>query len=254
MGIFSRKNDTEPKKKKKPATAKDASYDFINASREFEKSRISEMEKSKVLAWKITFGACAVAIINAIAIIGLTPLKTVQPYVIRYDNNTGATDIITMFDGIQDENQAEISAKYFSAMYVNLLESYDWYTLQSQVNKVMMFSDKNMQQRINNKFAMPDAPHKIYENSKRIEVKVNNVSVIDKEGLVQVRFTKTIVPTNGGNWNEQEQKLSPNPESKKYIATIGYQYVKTPAVDDVRLVNPFGFTVISYRVDEEFGS
>lgn len=74
------------------------------------------------------------------------------------------------------------------------------------------------------------------------------------KGLVQVRFTKTIVPTNGGNYNAQEQTLSPEPQVKKYIATIGYEYVKTPAVDDVRLVNPFGFTVISYRVDEEFGS
>lgn len=252
MGIF-KKSQAKPKKQK-VVTAKDASYDFINASRAFEKSRINEMEKSRVLAWKVAVGACAVAVINAIAIIGLTPLKTVQPYVIRYDNNTGATDIVTMFNGIEDESQAEISAKYFSAMYVNLLESYDWYTLQSQVNKVMMFSDKNMQQRINNKFAMPDAPHKIYENSKRVEVKVNNVSIIDKNGLVQVRFTKTIVPANGGHWNEQEQTLSPAPEYKKYIATIGYQYVKTPAVDDVRLVNPFGFTVISYRVDEEFGN
>ena len=138
-------------------------------------------------------------------------------------------------------------------MYVNLLESYDWYTLQYQVDKVMMFSNKDMQQRISNKYAMPDAPHKVYENSKRIEIKVNNVSIIDKNGLVQVRFTKTITPTDGGTYNEQEQELSPTPETKKYIATIGYEYVKTPAVDDVRLVNPFGFTVISYRVDEEFG-
>lgn len=252
MGLF-KKSEAKPKKQK-AVTAKDATYDFINASRAFEKSRISEIEKSRVLAWKIAVGACAIAVVNAIAIIGLTPLKTVQPYVIRYDNNTGSTDIVTMFNGIEDESQAEISAKYFSAMYVNLLESYDWYTLQSQVNKVMMFSNKDMQQRIDNKFSMPDAPHKVYENSKRIEIKVNNVSIIDKNGLVQVRFTKTIVPTNGGNWNEQEQELSPAPEIKKYIATIGYEYVKTPAVDDVRLVNPFGFTVISYRVDEELGS
>lgn len=249
MGLLTKKE----KSTKKSVSVKDASYDFINASREFEKSRLGEVEKSRLLAWKIAFGACAIALINGIAIVGLTPLKTVQPYVIRYDNNTGSTDIVTMFNGIENENQAEISAKYFSAMYVNLLESYDWYTLQYQVDKVMMFSNKDMQQRISNKYAMPDAPHKVYENSKRIEIKVNNVSIIDKNGLVQVRFTKTITPTDGGTYNEQEQELSPTPETKKYIATIGYEYVKTPAVDDVRLVNPFGFTVISYRVDEEFG-
>lgn len=71
---------------------------------------------------------------------------------------------------------------------------------------------------------------------------------------MQVRFTKSIVPVGGGVWNEQEQVLSPAPQDKKYIATIGYEYVKTPAVDDIRLVNPFGFTVVSYRVDEELGN
>lgn len=257
MGLF-KKSATKPKKQK-AVTAKEASYDFINASRAFEQSRISDIEKSKVLAWKIAFGACAIAVINAIAIIGLTPLKTVQPYVIRYDNNTGGTDIVTMFNGIQNESQAELSAKYFAAMYVNLLESYDWYTLQAQVDKLMLFSNKDMQQRINTKYSMPDAPHKIYENSKRIEVKINNVSVVnlDKDGtsgLMQVRFTKAVVPTNGGSWNAQDQVLTPAPEVKKYIATIGFEYINVPAVDDIRLINPFGFTVVSYRVDEEFGS
>lgn len=256
MALF-KKTSTKPKRQK-AVTAKDASYDFINASRAFEQSRIREVEKSKVLAWRVAFGACAIAVINAIAIIGLTPLKTVQPYVIRYDNNTGGTDIVTMFSGIENESQAELSAKYFAAMYVNLLEGYDWYTLQDQVNKLMMFSNKDMQQRISNKFSMPDAPHKVYENDKRIEVAVNNVSVVNMDkggtsGLMQVRFTKAVVPTNGGSYNIQEQVLVPAPEVKKYIATIGFEYVKTPAVDDVRLINPFGFTVVSYRVDEEFG-
>ena len=98
MGLLTKKE----KSTKKSVSVKDASYDFINASREFEKSRLGEVEKSRLLAWKIAFGACAIALINGIAIVGLTPLKTVQPYVIRYDNNTGSTDIVTMFNGIRE--------------------------------------------------------------------------------------------------------------------------------------------------------
>ncbi|ELA09254.1 VirB8-like protein [Moraxella macacae 0408225] len=253
MSFFKRKNGSDKPKAPKQVSVKEATHDFIKASKEFEKTRYLEMEKSRILAWKVAFGACVVAVVNAIAIVGLTPLKTVQPYVIRYDNNTGATDIVGMFNGVIDEKQQEISAKYFSAMYVNLLESYDWYTLQSQIDKVMLFSDSNIQQRINTKYSKPDAPHKIYENSKRIEIKINNVSVIDEKGLIQVRFTKTLVPVDGGNWSEQEQKMSPKPVVSKHIATIGYQFVNVPTVDDVRLVNPFGYQVVSYRVDEEFG-
>ena len=256
MSLFKRKQtasaSTAKAEKKKAVTMKEASHDFIKASKAFEQSRIGDIEKSKKIAWRVAIGACCVAVVNAIAIVGLTPLKEVSLYVIRVDNNTGATDIVTVLDSTVSDKNLEIS-KYFASLYVQLMESYDWYTLQTQVNHLMMFSDKNMQNRINTKFARPDAPHKLYENTKRVEVAINNVSVLDEQGLLQVRFTKTLVPVDGGVWNEQEQRMTPEPEVKKYIATIGYDYVNVPTVDDVRLVNPLGFTVVSYRVDEEFG-
>lgn len=179
----------------------------------------------------------------------LTPLKEVRPYVIRVDNNTGATDIVTMLD-TQSTTADEQTAKYFSAMYVKLREGYDWYTIQEQINQAMLFSDSNMQNQINTKFARPDAPHKIYKENQRVEIKITNTSIIDDKGLIQVRFTKSIVPTNGGSWDVQNQRMNPAPIVTNHMATIGYEYVNVPAVDDVRLVNPFGFTVKTYRVDD----
>ena len=252
MSLFKKKSRADkPAKAAKPkkVTASQASHDFINASKEFEKARIGDIEKSKTLAWKVAAGACGVACTSAVALMLLTPLKEVRPYVIRVDNNTGATDIVTMLD-TQTSTADEQTAKYFSALYVKLREGYDWYTIQEQINQAMLFSDSNMQNQINTKFARPDAPHKIYKEDQRVEIKITNTSIIDDKGLIQVRFTKSIVPTNGGSWDAQNQRMNPAPIVTNHMATIGYEYVNVPAVDDVRLVNPFGFTVKTYRVDD----
>lgn len=250
--LFRKKNTLEKTevKKVKEVSKKEATLDFINASKEFEKARIGDIESSEKKAWRVAIGACVLAICAVVSIVFLMPLKEIQPYVIRVDNNTGATDIVTVMD-TKNATYNEQVAKYFSSLYVSQLESYDWYTLQNQVDTVLMFSDVNMQNRIKNRFSMPNAPHKIYKDQQRVEVKINNVSIIDDKGLIQVRFTSKVVPVNGGYFNAQTQSISPEPEEKKYIATLGYEYVNVPTLDSVRLTNPLGFTVKSYRVDED---
>lgn len=238
--------DIKPKK----VTAVQASYDFIKAAKEFEQSRIGDIERSRIIAWRVAIGACAVAFALAAAIVIMMPLKTVQPYVIRVDNNTGATDIVTVLTDSKS-NYGDETAKYFAANYVRLVEGYDWYTIQNQVNQAMMFSDANMQNQLNKKYAMPSAPHKVYKDGQRINIKINNVSIIDEKGLLQVRFTKSIEPMNGGSYNPQTDSVTPEPIINNYIATLGFEYVNVPTVDDVRLVNPLGFTVKTYRVDDD---
>ena len=250
LGKFKRQNK---EKKPKKVTATAAANDFINASREFEKSRISEIENSKKIAWRVAIGACAVAIASSTAVLGLTPLKEVQPYVIRVDNNTGQTDIVTTIKDSRSDYGEEV-AKHFSANYVKLVESYDWYTIQTQVNEALLFSNADMQNQLNNKFRKPDAPHNVYRDKQRINIKIDNVSIIDKKGLLQVRFTKSIEPMDGGIYNPQDNTTSPAPVVSKHIATLGYEYVNVGTLDDVRIVNPLGFTVVTYRVDDEISA
>lgn len=243
-------NKTKKETKPKNVTARQAANAFITAAKEFEESRIADIEKSRAIAWRVAIGACTMSAMAMLAVVGLTPLKEVQPYVIRIDNNTGATDIVTTLrdakSGYGDE-----TAKFFSANYVRLMEGYDWYTIQNQVNQLMMFSDADMQSQINKKFSMPNAPHKLYKDKQRINITINNVSIIDEKGLLQVRFTKSVEPMSGGVYNPTDDTVSPKPIVSNHIATIGYEYVNVPTVDDVRLVNPLGYTVKSYRVDDD---
>ncbi|MGO3683445.1 MAG: virB8 family protein [Proteus vulgaris] len=241
------KQQKSPSKEKK-LTKSAFTRDFIDASKAFENTRIDEIEKSRTIAWRVAAASLLTTIFMSIAMVFLTPLKEVEPYLVRVDNNTGQTDIVTVLANAQSDYGEEV-AKFFSANYVRLVEGYDWYTVQSSFNKALLFSDSDVQNRLNNKFASTQAPHKLYKDKQRVEIEIDNVTFID-ENLMQVRFTKKVVPVNGGVYNAQEDTLQPLPIESQAIATIGFDYINVPNVDEVRLVNPLGFVVKSYRVDE----
>lgn len=241
----------EKKAKEKNVTAKEATFDFIKASKEFEKSRISDIERSKKTAWIVASLAIGLACLLTVAITIMMPLKTVEPYLVRVDNNTGATDIVTALNETKSISDTEATSKYFAALYVRLMESYDWFTVQDQVSTLMLFSDAAMQNRINNKYKMPTAPHKVHTDKERIEIQINNLSILDENGLMQIRFTKKVVPANGGIYDRNTNQFSPEIKEEKYIATMGYEYVNVPKLDEIRLKNPLGFTVKSYRIDKD---
>ena len=68
----------------------------MQSAKQFEQSEIERTRKFAKFAW-ISAGLCLfVAGAAVFAVAGLTPLKTAVPFVIRVDNNTGATDIVSI--------------------------------------------------------------------------------------------------------------------------------------------------------------
>ena len=57
--------------------------------------------QSRRVAWTVAGGACALAVASVAAVVMLTPLKTVQPYVIRVDKTSGEAEIVTALKGPQ---------------------------------------------------------------------------------------------------------------------------------------------------------
>ncbi len=259
MKLFEKKkpangdNDLSNKKDKKdkPVTAKQATFAFIDSCKEFEESRVSQAEKSEKKAWFVAGGFGGIAALLTVGIITMLPLKQTEPYVVRVDNNTGATDIVRVLSGVQGISDTEATSRYFAAMYVRLMEGYDWFTVQDNVNTLMLFSDANMQNRINNKYSAPDAPHKLYADKSRVEIQINSISKLNESGLLQIRFTKKIVPTNGGIYDKRTDTYSPALKEEKRIVTMGFEYVNVPKLDEIRLKNPLGFTVKSYNNDKD---
>lgn len=214
---------------------------FIETALSWEASRIHLIEQSEQRAWRVAIVAVICVVLLAIAIALMLPLKQNTPYVIRVDNATGVPDIITALD-TKGVNFDEVMDKYWLAHYVRSRETYDYYTLSHEHNTVMLLSSKSVGDVYNKSFDDDKAPHVIYGNQVRITTDIMSV-VPDQKGRGTVRFTKTIKRNNDPG--------SPGVITR-YIATIAYEY-RNPStlLEKDRMINPFGFQVLSYRVDPE---
>lgn len=207
----------------------------------WESSRVLSIEKSERRAWRIAFASVGVTVLAIAAIAMMMPLKESVPYVIRVDNATGVPDIVT---AIKDKAVTgdEVMDKYWLAQYVRARETYDWYTLQRDYNTVGLLSSPNVGQAYANLFEGKDALDKTY--GKTLRATVDIVSVVPTgKNTGTVRFIKTT--------KRVDQEGSPGTVTK-WVATVAYEYRSTALIkESARLVNPFGFQVLTYRVDPE---
>ncbi|WP_255358770.1 virB8 family protein [Snodgrassella sp. CFCC 13594] len=147
-----------PKKPSKSTTNRDGQT-FIQAAKSFEKAEIDTVRRNSKIAWKIA-GACLLLTGLAVgAVAGLTPLKTVEPFVVRVDNNTGATDIVTTIKASQN-TYGEVIDKYWLAQYIRYREGYDWQTIQDSYDATMLLSAPSIQAEFAKLYKNnPNAPH-----------------------------------------------------------------------------------------------
>ena len=98
------------------------------------------VEKSNRRAWLIAFLSIFISIISVTAVVFLTPLKSVEPYVIRVDNTTGMVDIITSVNQTEFVSDNEALDKYFTTSYVKIREGYFYNILQNDYTTVQIWS------------------------------------------------------------------------------------------------------------------
>lgn len=213
---------------------------MVDEAKKFHQSDIQRTRKTAKIAWYVAGGSMVITGLAVGAVLGLTPLKTVQPFVIRVDNNTGATDIVTVMKQ-KETSYGEVMDKFWLAQYVRYREGYDWQTVQDTFDATNLLSAPSEQAAFSQIYKEnPNAPHKILRDTAKVMVKVNAISFVGN--MAQVRFDKIIVPLNKNNIV---------PEPQRYIATISYEYKNAGMHDEDRLINPLGFQVTSYRVDRE---
>ncbi len=213
------------------------------AALNWEAARIHSVEKSERRAWGIAMAAVVCAVLLVVAIALMLPLKQNTPYVIRVDNTTGVPDIVTAMD-TKGVGFDEVMDKYWLAQYVRARETFDWYTIQKDYDTVGLLSSPRVGQEYAGLFEGKDAIDKKYGNQVRVTVEIVSV-VPNGKGIGTVRFMKTMKRVDDQN--------APGTVTK-WVATVAYEY-RNPSLirESARLVNPFGFQVLSYRVDPEMG-
>lgn len=219
-----------------------AVVEYFEAAQGWDRDRAEAERRSARRAWWVAGLATLVAIVAVGAVAALTPLKRVEPFVIRVDNATGAVDVVPALEGAASEAQAV--TRYLVTQYVIARERYVAALAESDYEAVGAFHGAAMNQQWaalwnrNN----PESPLNRHVDGSSVRVQVLAVSFLKpgsgREDLVQVRFARFM----GEPGNERESR---------YVATLQYAY-GTPSKDDrLRALNPLGFKVLEYRREPE---
>lgn len=213
---------------------------YLETARTWEYDRMRAAIQSKRIAWGIAGGACALAVASVAAVAMLTPLKTVQPYVIRVDKASGETEIVTALKGPQPRTYEESVNRYFISQYVRLREGWLNDAARENAYTVMLMSDPAEGARYlgsvetNNK----NAPSNIYGDKGYVSIAIRTISFLSPT-VAQVRFSKII--TFGQN----------TPIAQNWNAILTFKYTAAPEHEKDRNLNPLGFQVMNYRSDPE---
>ncbi|MXN48711.1 virB8 family protein [Shinella kummerowiae] len=211
---------------------------YFEKARRFDQDRMMQIERSNRIAWSIAIVASVIAGVSVFAIAGLTPLKTVEPFVVRVDNSTGIVDVVSALTSTVDTYDEAVT-KYFAAKYVRAREGYVWSEAEENFRTIALLSTQVEQARFSAIYrgSNPESPQNIYGRGATARVNIASISLIN-QNVVSVRYIRRI--TRG----EQVR-------SSHWVATLTYSYVNAPMSSTDRLVNPLGFAVSEYRADPE---
>ena len=212
---------------------------YFDEARRWDQDRLASALRSRRMAWIVAACAGALAIAAVLAVAALAPLKTVEPFVVRVDQATGAVDVMSGLKGEDHLTYEEAVSKYFLGLYVRAREGWLPQAAEQNFRQVSILSTPAEQQRWADAFrpANPQSPQVAWGDGAESLIDVRAISFISPK-VANVRFHRLL---------RQAQQAS----ESDWIATIAFTYTKAPMAEADRLRNPLGFQVISYRSDPE---
>lgn len=197
-------------------------------------------ERSARRAWIVAVVAAAIALLEAIALVWLMPLKTVEPYTLLVDRQTGHIEALAPLDAATITPDAALT-RSFLVQYVIARESFYADSLQEDYRKVALWTAGNERQRYLTRMqaSNPESPLAFVPRGGSIRVEVRSLSSLSNDRSM-VRFT-TVQTDPGGQ-----------PQPPQYwVSVINYGFSSTAMSEADRLTNPLGFQVTRYRRDAE---
>jgi type IV secretion system protein VirB8 len=217
---------------------------YFEESRSWDADRAAQSRRSARTAWFVATAGWVCAIVASLAILGLTPLKRVEPFVIRVDNSTGIIDVVPAYDGKSTLNESV--TRYLLTHYVNVCERFTFATAESDYEECGSFHTAQRNQawyaawNPNN----PASPLNVNKDGSTIRAQVVSVSFFKRASrvgdLAQVRYLKA--RRAAGGVDEQVTH---------WIATIQYVYSNPPSDPKVRRWNPLGFKIVEFKPESE---
>ncbi|NSM56223.1 type IV secretion system protein [Wolbachia endosymbiont of Atemnus politus] len=179
--------------------------------------------------------------VSILAIFRISTSSTIEPFVIEIEKKSGIVQLVDPVT-VKQYSADEVLNNHFIAEYIKSREvfnpyhyNYNYYT------KVRLFSSPSVYSEFINYIRSQniDDLFNLYSDFITSEFKVRSIQKLDN-GAVQVRFTVESIRKNGSSIK------------KNKIVIMSYRYAPLKMDDQQRYINPLGFQVTSYRVDDEY--
>lgn len=172
-----------------------------------------------------------------LALYRMTPLKTVEPFVIQVDQKSGITQTVDPLTVSQLTGNEAVN-NFFIVQYIRAREGYNVHDLARNYNLVRVMSESG---KVYGEFLAQADPNNPQSNAARL----------GSTGIRTVKF-KSITYLNP-QWVQArlliEEKGGGAPQHK--IVFLTFEYIKMNLTNEERYINPLGFRVTDYRVDED---
>ncbi len=202
--------------------------------------RVAAERRMRKIAWGVAGAAGALALVLAITMMLMMPLKSVQPYVVTVDRQTGAVEVATTLKGGKlSENDAVIQAEL--ANYVRTRETFDATDLATSYRRVQLRSSGDVRSAYVAAMAAdnPSSPLRALSPGDTVTIRVKSVSMLGA-GAGLVRFDAERSAAGGGIV-----------DSRPYVSALSFGFNDRPLRTEDRFENPLGFVVTRYRRDSE---
>jgi type IV secretion system protein VirB8 len=202
--------------------------------------REEELIRSRRTAWLIAWLALAVAVLLAIALVVLMPLKSVQTVTLTVDKQTGFVQVVYPINPERITPDSALT-RSFLTQYVTAREGFDADSLQTDYRRVALWSQGEARSTYvaGQQAGNPESPLSRYPRSTILQTDVKSISSLGPN-VAMVRF-ETRRRDQGG-------QLQP---PAHWVAVINYRFTGEPMRMEDRLINPLGFQVSRYRRDPE---
>ncbi len=217
---------------------------YFEESQSWDADRAAQSRRSARIAWFVASAGWTCAIAASVAILGLTPLKRVEPFVIRVDNSTGIVDVVPAYDGKSTLNES--ITRYLLSHYVTVCERFNFATAESDYEECGAFHTAQRNQAWYAAWnpSNPASPLNVNKDGSTIRAQVVSVSFFKRANgvadLAQVRYLKA--RRAAGGVDEQVTH---------WIATVQYVYGDPPSDPKVRHWNPLGFKIVEFKPESE---
>lgn len=197
------------------------------------------LRASRRRAYWLAGAALGIAALEALALVLLLPLKTVVPYTIMVDRQTGMAEPARgLVPGAMAENEAMVRS--LLAQYVLARESLDATDLPVNFRKIGLWSAGTARSDYLRAFdrANPDSVLHSASSATQISTAILSITRLDK-GSALIRFST-------------DRRDGDGPVTRRHwAAAVAFGFSPAPLSAEDRLINPLGFQVMRYRRDGE---